>query len=230
MSNMNNAPQLYWSDYPNNPGVQLVYTSSYPNNSNVLSVGLTSDYPNNSNVLHAYRSDYPNNPGVQHIYMTGCFPDSEPVHTSSDAYVPIGSLKVGNKICSWDMEKKKAQYTIVTGIHKYTVNDIMCFNNTMRVSSSHPLLIVESDENGMLMPKWKVAFDVNVGDCVVGYGGKLISVKTKTRHWYNAGTEVLNLSTDNGVPFLAGNCVVRAENAQADIEWADTPLTQKLAA
>jgi hypothetical protein len=162
--------------------------------------------------------------------MTGCFPESEFVHTCSDECVPIGSLKIGDKISSWDVEKKKMQYTAVTGIHKYTVNDIMCFNNAIRVSSSHPLLVIESNENGILMPKWKVAFDVNVGDCVVGACGKLIAVKIKNRHWYNDGIEVLNLSTDSGAPFLVRNCIVRAENAKDGVGWAETPLTQKLAA
>jgi hypothetical protein len=189
-----------------------------------------SDYPNNSNVMLIHYTQYENNPGVMKIYQSGCFPASELVHTYSDAYAPIGSLKTGDKISSWDVEKEKMQYTTVTGIHKYIVNDIMCFNKAMRVSSSHPLMVVENDGNGILMPKWKVAFDVNVGDSVIGAGGKLIVVKTKSRHWYNAGTEVLNLSTDSGVPFLVGSCVVRAENAQDVIEWADTPVTQKLRA
>jgi len=35
-------------------------------------------------------------------------------------------------------------------------------------------------------------------------------------------------STENGVPFMVGNCVVRAENATDNIEWADAPITQKL--
>jgi len=229
MSSSNNALAVYWSDYPNNSNVQHVYFSTYPNNPGVRHV-YESSYPNNPGVQHAWRSDYPNNSNVQHIYMTGCFPESELVHTCSDEYVSIGSLKKGDKINSWDVEKKKMQYTSVTKIHKYTVNDIICFNNNMRVSSSHPLMVVESGGNGIFMPKWKVAFDVNVGDCVVGSDGKLITVKTKSRHWHNDGIKVLNLSTDNGVPFIVGNFVVRAENAQADIEWADTPLTQKLAA
>ncbi|MDR2728473.1 MAG: hypothetical protein LBB56_05015, partial [Chitinispirillales bacterium] len=116
-----------------------------------------SSYPNNPGVQLIHYSSYPDNPGVQHIYMSGCFPESELVHTYSDAYAPIGSLKVGDIISSWNAEQKKTQYTAVTGIHKYMVNDIMCFNNAMRVSSSHPLMVVESGENGILIPKWKVA-------------------------------------------------------------------------
>jgi hypothetical protein len=225
----NYGTPICYSDYPYNPGVVSAWVSSYPNNPGVMSVWMSS-YPNNPGVMSVWMSSYPNNPGVQHIYMTGCFPASELVHTCSDAYAPIGSLKTGDKISSWDVEQKKMKNTAITGIHKYMVNDIMCFNNTIRVSSSHPLMIVESDESGILVPKWKVAFDVNVGEHVVGAGGKLIAIKTKSRHWYNAGTEVLNLSTDNGVPFLVGNCVVRAENAQDDIALADAPVTQKLAA
>jgi hypothetical protein len=91
-------------------------------------------------------------------------------------------------------------------------------------------LIVERDGKGNTGLKWKVAFDVNVGDCVVGSGGKPIVVKSKTRNWYQAGIEVLNLSTESGVPFLVRNYLVRAKNAQDTIQWADTPVTQKLAA
>ena len=216
------------SDYPNNPGVVSAWMSRYPNNPGVKTVWM-SDYPNNPGVMLINRTTYEHNPGVQHIYMSGCFPETELVHTCSDAYVPIGSLKAGNKISSWDADRKKLQYTAVRCIHKYTVNDLFCFNNSMQVSSTHPLMVVES-RDGMFAPKWKVAFDVKVGDYVVGADGKLIAVKTKSRHWYNTGREVLNLSTDNGDPFLAGNCVVSAENAQDRIEWANTPLTKKLAA
>ncbi len=73
-------------------------------------------------------------------------------------------------------------------------------------------------------------FEVKVGDCIIGFGGKLTEVKTKSRHWYNDGIEVLTLSTDNGAPFLVGNCVVRAENAKDNIGWVDTHKIPKLAA
>jgi len=218
----------YYSDYPHNPGVQLVWVSQYPHNAGVVPVGRSSDYPHNSGVMLIHYTQYEHNAGVMKIYQTGCFPASELVHTCSDACVPIGSLKIGDKISSWDMERRRMQCTAVTKIHKYVINDIVCFNNAMRVSASHPLMVVENGGKGMLVPKWKVAFDVNVGDCVVGANGKLVAVKTKRRHWYDAGTEVLNLSTDNGVPFLVSNCVVRPENAQDCIEWADAPVTQKL--
>ena len=219
---------VFKSDYPYNPGVVTAWISSYPNNSGVMTVYIT-PYEHNSGVMKIHITQYEHNSGVQKIYMSGCFPETELVHTCSDACVPIGSLKVGDKISTWDVERKKLQHTAVTGIHRYTVNDIFCFNNSMQVSSTHPLMVVES-KNDILMPKWKVAFDVKVGDSMVGADGKLIAVTTKSRHWYSTGTEVLNLSTDNGAPFLVGNCVVRAENAQDHIVWADTPLTQKLAA
>jgi len=182
-----------------------------------------------SNQVGTARHVYVSSQGTG-IYLTGCFPLSELVNTCPDKYVPIRLLKIGDKIGSWDLEKKKKQYTAITGIHAYMVNDIMCFNNTMQVSASHPLMIVEETEYGALLPKWKVAFEVNIGDYLVGTGGKLIAVKTKRRQWYTAGTEVLNLSTEGGAPFLVRNCVVRAENAQDSIEWAATPVTQKLLA
>ena len=217
----------FFSNYPHNPGVQLVWVSNYPHNPGVRSVW-TSNYEHNPGVMKIHYTQYEHNSGVMKIYQSGCFPKSELVLTCFDTYVPIGSLKVGDKISSWDVEQKKVQYTAVTGIHKYVVNDIMRFNNDMRVSASHPLMVMESNENGIFTPKWKVAYDVSIGNFVVGAGGKLIAVKAKNRRWYSAGTEVLNLSTDSGVPFLVGNFVVRAENAQDSIELSDTPATQKL--
>ena len=79
----------------------------------------------------------------------------------------------------------------------------------------------------LVKAKWKVAIDVRVGDCVVGADGKWFTIKSKSRHWYDSGIKVLSLSTDNGVPFMVGNCVVRAENATDNIEWAAAPTTQK---
>ena len=164
------------------------------------------------------------------VFMAGCFPKSELVYTGSDVHIPIGSLTEGDKICSWDVEQKKTQYTVVIGIHTYTVMEIICFNGTMRVSSSHPLMVLERGENGILLPKWKVAIEVNIGDHLIGYDSKNIIIRSKSVHWYDAGMEVLNLSTDSGVPFLVGGCVVRADNAKDNIEWADSPITQKMVA
>ena len=162
------------------------------------------------------------------VMFVSCFPKTELVRMSSDIHIPIGALKVGDKISTYNLEDLNDKYTAVTGIHEYVVNEILCFNNAMRVSSSHPLLVVEHEDSGFLTPKWKVSYDVNVGDYVVGHDGNLIKVKSRTEHWYELGIEVLNLSTDSGVPFLVGNCVVKAENANDNITLADAPLTQKL--
>jgi len=224
----NYGTPVFRSNYEHNPGVVTAWISSYPNNPGVMTVYSTT-YEHNPGVMKIYMTSYEHNPGVQKIYMSGCFPENELVYTYSDGYISIGSLKIGDKIGSWDSERRKLQYTTVKGIHKFIVNDIFCFNNSMRVSSTHPLLVIEN-KNNIQMPKWKAAFDIKIGDCMIGADGKLITVKTKSRYWYNSGIEVINLSTENGVPFLVRNCVVRAENAQADIGWADTPLTQKLAA
>jgi len=166
--------------------------------------------------------------GAKAVYLGGCFPKSEFVYTSPDTYVPIGSLKVGDKISSWDTECKKMKYTAVTKIHKYIVMDIICFNNVMQVSFTHPLMVIE--KNGIPIPKWKVAYDVRIGDCVIGVDGKLSIVKSKKKYRYDSGINVLNLSTDSGTPFFVGNFAVRADNAQDNIEWADTPITQTLIA
>lgn len=162
------------------------------------------------------------------VWITGCFPKSELVRISSDTDVPIGTLKVGDKICSWDVERRKMQYTAVTEIHKYTVMDMICFNSTMHVSLTHPLMVMETKENGIHTPKWKISFDVNVGDCVVGADGKFRTIKSKIKYRYNSGMRVLNLSTDCGFPFFIENCAVRANNADDNIEWADAPVTQRL--
>jgi hypothetical protein len=164
-------------------------------------------------------------PGFTPVWLAGCFPKSELVHIKSDEYAPIASLKIGDKISSWDINRKKAQFTKVTIINQYTVNEIICFNGNMRVSSSHPLLVVETR---MLAPKWKVSTDVNIGDYIVGVDGKLSIIKSKSKHWYDTGIKVLNLATDNGDPFIVGGCIVRAENANDGIEYADTPITQQL--
>jgi len=220
-----------------NPMKVMVVTGNYGNPVKAMSV--TGNYGNPTQAMQVsgnYGCDMEimlvsGNYGYDmEIMLVSCFPKSELVNTGYNTHVPIGSLKVGDKISSWDTELKKEKCTAVTGIHKYTVTEIMCFNNAMRVSSSHPLMVMESNDNGILIPKWKVAIEVNVGDCVVGAGGKLKTIETKSRHWYDTGIEVLNLETDSGVPFLVGNFVVKAENAQDNIEWADSPVTQKLIA
>jgi len=164
------------------------------------------------------------------VWYAGCFPKSEMVHTTNDGYAPIGSLKAGDKISSWDSISKKTLYTAVTEIHEYRVSEIVCFNGSMNVSLCHPLLVIEKPENGLVMPKWKVAGDVETGDCVAGHGGRNIIIKSRIKYKFKDKIEVLNLSTDGGLPFIAGGCVVRAENALDAVNWADSPITQKLLA
>jgi len=169
-------------------------------------------------------------PGAENVFFIGCFPATELVLMDSDNYAPIGSIKIGDKIRSWDMGRRRMQYTAVRDIHRYKVNEIICFNGSMRVSSSHPLMVMVEAECGLLIPEWRVAFDVSVGDDAVGPNGKIVKIISKNTQWYDDSIDVLNLSTEGGVPFLVGNCVVRAENAQDNIRWANTPLTQKLIA
>ena len=116
----------------------------------------------------------------------------------------------------------------MTEVLKYTVNEIICFNNAMRVSSSHPVMTAERCDSGLYVSKWKSAFNVTVGDYVVGINGKPLLVTSRNRYGYDDGIEVLNLSTDSGTPFAVGNCVVRADNAVDSIEWANAPVTQKI--
>jgi hypothetical protein len=162
------------------------------------------------------------------ILLAGCFPDSELVQKDVNVYVPIGSLKVGDIVSSWDIDTKKRGTTAVTKIHKYTIMEIICFNNLMWVSDTHPLMIMESDERGFFTQKRKGTFDINIGDLVIGGDGKCFIIKSKSSRWYNTGIEVLNLSTDCGVLFMVGNFVVRSNNAKDNIEWAKTSLTQRL--
>ena len=164
------------------------------------------------------------------INVSGCFPETELVHINDGFSIPIGLLKIGDKVISWDKERAKAQYTAITGIRKCIVFEIMTFNNAMRCSACHPLLVMETGKNNMITPKWKMASDVNVGDCVVGANGEPITVKTKSRHWYNTGTEVISIATDNGLPFFVGNCAVMAENSSEVVERVQTTDIQKLSA
>jgi len=166
--------------------------------------------------------------GAEPVILQGCFPKTELVNSNSNKKIPIGSLCAGDIICSWDVIHNKIQETVVTGIHEYKVSEIICFNNVMRVSATHPLMVMETGKYGTLTPKWKIAFDICIGDFVVGINGRLININSKSSNWYDACTDVLNLSTDNGVPFLVSNCVVRAENAKDNFEWANSPGTKEL--
>ena len=168
-------------------------------------------------------------PSLTEIYVEGCFPETELVQ-GNDSFIPIGSLKIGDKLISWDVEQKKAQYTAVTGIRRCVVFEIICFNSAMRCSPCHPLLVMESRENSILIPVWKSASDVTVGDCVVGSDGKFITIKSKSERWYNSGTEVITLSTDCGSPFFVGNYIVMADNSKDKVVRIDKSVTRKIAA
>jgi hypothetical protein len=172
----------------------------------------------------------PNTSNATPVLLAGCFPKSELVQTCAGEHIPIGSLKVGDKISSWNVEQKKKHITAVTEIHTYTITGLVCFNNAMWVSITHPLLVVEPSETGLLTPKWKAAYDVNIGDLAAGYDGRYSLITTKSNRWYDNGIEVLNLSTDCGVPFLVGNFVVRSDNAKDNIPWAEAALTLRLSA
>ena len=115
-------------------------------------------------------------PGGDEVHLAGCFLESELIQTGANQCVPMGSLKIGDKLWTWDADRKKAQYTAITDIHKYEVNEVICFNGAMRVSTMHPLL------------------------------------------------------TDSGMPFIAGNCVVKANNTNDSIAWDDASMSQKLLA
>lgn len=164
------------------------------------------------------------------VMFVSCFPKSELVHTASNERTPIGALRIGDRVCSWDAERKKANYTEVTRVHENVVNEVMCFNNVMRVSLNHPMMVMERSETGIFNAKWKASHDVSVGDYLVGADGRSIAVKSKKSQWFNDGIEVVNLSTADGLPFVVGNYVVRADNYIADgIAWADAPMSQKIA-
>jgi|GEM_PF-6183063 len=211
------------AQYPSND-LKWVCVAQYPTND--LEWICVADYPTND-LQWICVAQYPTN-DLQWVCVAGCFPKSELVHTNPDTYVPIGSLNVGDKIFSWDEEYRKPQYTAITKIHKYKVYGITCFNNNMWVSLCHPLMVIENKEKNILIPKWKIAHEINVGDYLIGTNGKYIPVKSKIHREYPLGTEVLSLSTDSGLPFMVGDCVVRAENAQDSIILANTPITQKL--
>jgi len=162
------------------------------------------------------------------VSLSGCFPKSEPIQTTPFDCAPIGSIKTGDKLASWNTVQNKFQYTAVTNIHEYRVHEIIYLNKTIRVSSCHPMLVAERAESGLITLKWKAAFDVETGDCLLGCDGKIIEIRTKSRRWLSGGVDVINLSTDCGSPFFAGGFIVRAENAADNLAWADTPVTKKL--
>jgi len=170
---------------------------------------------------------------LQQVRIASCFPPSALIQRNVDECVPIGAIAVGDKICSWNIERKKAEFTTVVEIHRLKAFDLNCFNNSLIVSPSHPLMVLEYDDDCQLnVPKWKLALDVNVGDFILGFKGIPIVVKSKNYRWVGNGTEVINLSTDTGIPFVVADCVVRAQNAADYIEWVKTkiPLAVQFAA
>ena len=223
------AQNVYRVSSINTYGAQNVYAVSAINTYGAKNVYQVSSI-NTYGAQNVYQVSSINTYGAQNVFFVGCFPGSELVSMDYDTNIPISLLSVGDRIISWKAESKKTQYTTITDIHKYIVNEIIYFNNSIRCSSSHPIMVIEHKKSGIYIPKWKVAFDINIGDYIIGIGGKYIKVKTKSNQWYNEGIEVFNLSTEEGAPFLVGSCVVRAENSKDCIEWADTPVTKKLSA
>jgi hypothetical protein len=167
--------------------------------------------------------------GALGVFYIGCFPKSEYVMISRDDYVPIGSIDEGKKILSWDVEGGIAHYsTKVTNVNRYIVNEIICINGTLRVSSCHPLLAMRRTDKDLCLPQWIISHDIGVGDCLLTSDNQVIEVRSKKAFWYDKGIEVLSLETENGSPFVVSGCVVRADNANDDIGWADTPVYKHL--
>lgn len=162
------------------------------------------------------------------ICWSNCFPESELVNTVGNKYSTIASLKIGDKITSWNEELKKEHYTTVTGVYKYGVNEIMCLNGKITSSSTHPFLVMERNENGLLITKWKCAFDIKVGEFLVGASGDLTEVKTSTYTWYDKTVDVFNITTENGAPYMVRDCVVKSEHSKDNIEYSKARVTQKL--
>jgi len=161
------------------------------------------------------------------VYWSGCFPSSELIQVEKEFFAPMGSLKIGDKICTSDIEKGRQGYTSIIAINKYEVNEMVYINKNIKTSSSHPFYIMEMNKNRLLIPVWKVAYDIMIGDYMVNIDGRLIEVFSKTGHFYANGIEVFNLGTANGDPYSVGGSVVRAENARMDkIDWCNLPRTQ----
>ena len=229
MSRSSNAITVYQTSSSYAPEAMPVYQASPSYAPEAMSVLMTSPSyaPEAMPVCLASPSYTPN---ARPVFNVGCFPKYELVYKNDNFFVPIGSLSIGDEISSWDIALRKKQYTVVTKIHEYTVHEIIDLNNNIHVSSSHPLMVIDRGVNGIFVPKWKVACDINVGDCIVGPNNKYIIVNSKDILWHNNGIRVLNLSTDGGIPFFVKNCLVRAENSQDDIKWTKTSVTQKLVA
>ena len=167
--------------------------------------------------------------GASAIYMSTCFPLSALVHVDFDEYVPIASLKIGDKICSWDTERKSRIFTMVTNIHLNKGYEVSIFNDTLVVSPTHPLMVLDYDSEGTIhIPKWKLARDVNLGDFILRCDGISIAVQSKKYKWFNSSIEVLNLDTENGTPFIVDSFIARANNASDDMEWTTTKFPQAI--
>lgn len=170
--------------------------------------------------------------GAMEVYYVGCFPKSELVQVGGRSYRLIGSIKAGDKIRSWDARRdtnaRKTEFTKVTAVKTYLVNEMICINHSLRISPTHPVLARDARAQEAERYIWKTAYDICIGDALIDEAGKLITVKSKTAQWHDAGIEVLNLETEGGAAFAVRDIIVRAENASDSLMWMDTPLSRRL--
>jgi|GEM_PF-4841110 len=163
------------------------------------------------------------------IAFTGCFPKTELIATRNKGYVPIGDIQKGEFVQTFNPTTKCNEYTKVTQIHTYRVNEIVLLNESLQISASHPVLVLEREsQNELEVQKWKVAMDILVGDSVFAGNGKLIDIHSKEVIWHESRIEVLNISTENKLPFIMQTFVVRSENAVDNIITSDSHLTKRL--
>jgi hypothetical protein len=147
------------------------------------------------------------------VWIAGCFPKTTPIRMSTHKPVPIESIQVGDVLRSWDIHQQQIQSTVVTQIHHHQALILICINDILEVSSSQPLLVVESsDISNLAKLHWKYADALAVGNTILGYGGELIPVESVRAIPVEGSIDVMHLSTEGGASFFVDEFLVRAFN------------------
>jgi hypothetical protein len=161
------------------------------------------------------------------VWISACFPLNEQVITGEGETKKIGCISKGDKIRSLDTVNYKPVKNVVTGVHNHIIYETVTINKCLTVSATHPLLVLENNEKGGAVFKWKAAFDLREGD-ILKTLTRRVAVSNVKIQWNDEGVKVINLSTDSGLPFCIKGVIAKADNDNTGLYWSNSPISQEL--
>ena len=132
----------------------------------------------------------------------GCFLSSTPVVTLTRGSVPIASVKIGEDVLTLLKDGRQAWVTV---LDQRTVLRVGYWeiNNTLQVTGDHPFYVDGA---------WITAENLQIGDALVGRGGKRTPVSSK--QWIaDEGVRVVYLDVVSPDTFIAGGFLVKNKDA-----------------